>query len=315
MAQDRTLVELVREKWCSYTSEVKNQDHVSCISLMLNAQKKYLDSLKADAPKILAFFVEQFGDSWDEHFLRAYVKAISESPILDFFPAQPLTMPIGSVAFFSSCYMDAPVTEEGEGIPELRMDIKTKEVCTKTTRTSCLLSPVTRGMRELFGRDCAKEVMGSFFGEVMREKLQGMLGILLHTSKKPVIYAPDGDKTLDYYVRHAGHLVHKTTRRGPSNRAVCNPIHTATVEDSTRRITFSDPDFPEDMILTYYSGPSILDQGAIWSPYQLVFHYEEVPEDDSADVMVPRLRAVWRDNLEIVNPGVIQSIEIKSGSV
>jgi hypothetical protein len=302
-------LKLMGEKWSSYVGETANSQ---AISLMLESQKKGLDDVTDD---VREFFEEHFGDSWDEHFLRAYVKALKESPILEFFPPQPMSGPVGAVAWLEmrSRSADLVPTEEGAQIPEIAMDVRLQSVAAKQRDFGNILSPV-KGLEIQLGADMRKQVMEVFVAEILHRKMQCLVGMILENNTSALTFDQQPGETLVDAVQHCSYVVHKRTMRGPSTRVVCNPKLEAKVKYHSRWITWTDAAFDDTGVATWYCGPSLLDQPIIWAPYRICFTKSEVEQADVGGEnaeMVPVVRAGFRDATHVASPHMIQTLAIK----
>ena len=307
--EHKKLIDLLQEKWFSYVGET---EHSQPISLMLEEQKKHLDHLVTDDPKTVAFFSEHFGTSWDEHLLRGYAKALKEHALLDFFPPQPLVAPTGSVAYFEmvSNNMDQPVEEGKPFCPEIKMNLRVKAVTARTQAFGNVLSPMDDDV--VLTEDMRRTTMEAFFEAIIHRKMQELVGMLLHNNTSALTFDQQEGETLHDAITQCAYRVHKRTMRGPSNRVVCNPKLIARVTNPQRWHEWTDPEFDDTGVLTWYSGPSLMDQPLIWAPYLIKFHTVEVErKHEDKTNMITVVKAGWRDATFVANAAMIQSIAIK----
>jgi hypothetical protein len=209
------VLKLATEKWSSY---VGDNHRSQAISLMLEAQQKEFVRIRENTPEIAEFFTEHFGASWDEHFLRAYAKALRDHPLLDFFPPQPMCGPIGSVGYFEmrSTPADLIPTEEGAAIPEIHMDVRLESVTARGAAYGNILAPI-KGT-EALTEDSKQKVMETFCWELVQKKMQTLVGTILHNNTSALTFDQQPGETLRDAIQQAGYRVHKRTMRGPSNR-------------------------------------------------------------------------------------------------
>lgn len=315
MSTSSELTEMLQRKWSTY---IKGTENSPAISHMLEAQDKELRRLREETvgpgKDAVDFFVKHFGDSWDEHILRAYSKALCESQLLDLFPPQPMTGPIGTVAWLqpSLSMPEDPVTEESSAIPEIRLDLKTDSVTGKVQNFGNILCPVA-DLTSILPESQQRMVMETYFAEIVHRKIQTLVGQLKHHAGTQLEFTPAPGETLHDAVIHLSYTVHKYSQRGPANRVACNPVSQRKIVNNQRWDIFADATFPKDEVLGWYRGASLLDQPLIWAPYVLYFRYGEVERmgENEEPVQVPVMRAAWRDDTKMVAPQHVARLRIK----
>lgn len=329
MTDDR--IEGCLNKWHSYFSDAQYRDS-SCkqIALMLESQARYLDGHMADDAR--SFLRSALGEQWRETFLHAYVKTLFESKIVKQFTTQPLTGPIGCVAYLQAQTstdenaVDAlkrVVKEDDSHIPEIRFNIKTKEVVAKPNPLSAMFPSVEEmaDLRAFIGN--GDSFMETILSEVITTRQRSIVGVLRDAAKlNPVVSAPKASVTpkeaAKNAVRQATYVVHKNTMRGPANHVIggkCAIFAQESVGVERKAHVHHDPCYPDNELLAWYTGPSVLDGAVIWSPLCVVVSMDE--KDFQAEVdgeLVAEKRAFmrigFRDAVTVINPDAVVMIKI-----
>lgn len=261
--QTHALDELIK-KWVSFFSGSTSvfaklsNNKAKSIAIILNNQEKYLDELDG---KMKGSLEDCIGDSYKYKILYGIAQAASRSDIWDLISVQPMTNCVSKVFYFDR----ANLNYSGD-MPEVRIDIKSKDVRAITRRTGSHI----RFVENKYGRDSLQDYISAEFTKAFssfrREAISDLFCVVNHQSGPG--RAPIHIDNLLGAVMNASIEVHKSTMRGPANKIICHPKHSNVLSLLDDKFDiFSDWKFPEDKVLLYYSGPSILDQPYVYAPY------------------------------------------------
>ena len=273
------IIQAAINRWSSYIPDGPNgfeKQSAGQLSLLLTNQKRYFDKhLSVEARD---YFVNLVGPEWEEAFFHALVKVVLESKILKQVAVQPMTQPIGCIAYLTQARVVngnavdalAGVADEVQAeIPEIRMDLKTKEVCAKVNPMTAMFPSVEAmvDFRESFGHDTSAMVLETVLKEVVGSRQQHIIGAIRDVAKQSAISPSDDDgnnraERIRHAIRRATYTIHKRTMRGPANRVVASelsPYVRSTVVEQRLASLYDDPMFPADEILLWYDGPSLID--------------------------------------------------------
>jgi len=330
MTNDR--IAMCMEKWHSYFSDAHyNSPQSKQIALMLEAQAAYLDKQMPEDAR--SFLHSALGEQWRETFLHAYVKTLIGSKILTQFLTQPLHGPIGCVAYLEAGTsttenaVDAltrVVKEDDDFIPEIRFNLKTKEVTAKPHPLRAMF-PTKEEMSDLrifVGN--GDSIMETVLAEVISDRQRSIIGELRDVAKaNPVIASAvdsdDPEESAKNAVRRACYTVHKNTMRAPANHVIggkCAIIAQKSVGAERKAHVHHDPCYPNGELLAWYTGPSVLDGAVVWAPLWVTVAMDEkkVPVEQEGGEIVeearPFMKIGFRDAVVVVNPDAVVMVKI-----
>jgi hypothetical protein len=271
------------------------------LSVILTTMDRPMETLKQTPAQILNNNQTNYFNSIDENEKESKDRAAQLFGIWDtllgnmIFPKlvslQPVTHPISKIFFYK--YLSSRTVD---GVLEVVMNIESQDITVRTSSAHITKSPIE--LAKLLDRD----LLSNLYYQVKE------------VAKKVVEYDPDIDITSN--LSKCSQKIHKTTMRAPANWLIGNtktwikfglvsPDHPV-IEDEIvenwgykgKWKVFSDTAFPENEILLGYHGNSMLDAGAIWTP----FHVES-PADNYMRL---------RDNLIFINDNFFQLLKLPS---
>ena len=333
-------IQIAINKWSSYIPDGPNgfeKQTAGQLALLLNNQKRYFDEhLSTDAR---TYFNDMLGEQWEEAFFHALVKMVLASDILKQVAVQPMTQPIGAVAYLTQGRVVngnavdalAGVADEKQAeIPEIRMDLKTKEVAAKTNPMSAMFPPAEEmaDFRTAFGIDTAKGTLEAVLKEVVDSRQRHIIGEIRNVAKHSAVSPCDEDgpnraDRIRNAIRRATYTVHKRTMRGPANRVVAggdlSPFVMSSVVEQRVALLHTDPMFPNDEILLWYNGASLIDSVAIWAPFYVAISVDEqevMVDQDGEKVAEKRqkIRIGFRDAVVVVNENAAALVKVPAKS-
>jgi hypothetical protein len=322
---------LCLEKWQPYlTDTVYQGPNAKQFATLLESQAQYLDNHMPDDAR--SFFRSAFGGQWRETFLHSYVKVLNASKILTQFATQPMHGPIGCATYLSAALtveenaVDAltrVVKEDDSHIPEISLRVKTKEIAAKGHPMSAMFPPVEElaDIRNFLGG--GDGLMDTVLEEVVTARQRAIIGVLREAGKKTVISVdPEGgnmEERAKNTVRHACNEVYRRTMRGPANHVVGGNaaiVAQKSVGRERKAHVHHDPCYPNDELLAWYTGLSMIDGCVVWSPLCVVVTLDEkeVPvEQENGEIEARKrtfLRIGFRDAITLVDPDAVVMVKL-----
>jgi hypothetical protein len=304
-------LQALRDKWGFKDDSLRS----SFSAIVMDNQIKHFQRLSEDVKDKTKL---------NEDFIRNLVEAMRAQlrthPLVDLCSMQPMTGPIGLVHWYRRSQTDLDVTG---GVPEIRLDIKSQEICAHSRRLKAFFNNASsEGLEEMWNSPATiNMVVEEALTEVARELLGTMLNSCEDEQHRRVDVVPaEGD--LLKQLQLTANNVHRETQRAPANRVVGNeqmlselgvdvPISNGQVQDlgvwNDRYHIYFDPLFPADKLMAWYQGPSTLDTGLIFSPY-IMFMLTPVSIDPPKDMCVD-MAIRMRHKITMVNPAYFRLIE------
>ena len=234
---------------------------------------------------------EVLGPDYKKKILKGIANAAFKSDIWDVIPSQPMTQPVGLVFYMKRTpEIPFPVPENVTVTTDQTISIDSIAVAAVPRR--CRDGAIKQGSEQL--------LIDRAFAQVFSELKQGFLGdFLIAAGNKVEIEELD-----PYEVIKTSALI-----RNPANRILCHPKHQDTLNlMSDRFIVHTDYQLPEDKLIMWCSGASILDQPYFYMPY--VFGFESITDPNGK--MQKMLKITHRHGKRLVNQNAIIEVTIAS---
>lgn len=271
----KDLAKLV-EKWSLVVPfPALSENKAKAIAIILENQEKHLNDLHENTGGALENCI---GDDFRAKIFHGIAQAAFRSDIWDLVSVQPMMNCVSKLFYFERAMSNADPS-----MPEVRINIRSKDANAITRRHKCSFCHV----ENKYGRDSMQDHVDTVFVKLFNELRQEILNDLLTAAKNtgPEVSA----KHLLGAVMNASIEVHKSTMRGPANKIICHPKHRNVLSllDDRFKI-YSDWQFPENKVLLFYSGASILDQPYVFAPYRFGFWPMSIDNVDAPISIVSR---------------------------
>jgi hypothetical protein len=315
---DHTSIQAARDKWRLNGEDMwwiipKGQEEdlnfrAAILGLLLENQEKWFDEMEEQG-EIPENIVELFGANWRHDVYTSMLRAWRTTPLVNICSIQPFTGPLGKVA-----YLHLRGASTVDGIPEIQLDIKLKEIQAEPRKSKVRFTSPT-----VLDRMVANTtLMDMAFEELLIEVTREVLGTMLNAAPVDEI-EPDAD-VLDA-LRSASTDIFRSSQRAPANNiiggqeiltklGIKTPISKGGVEALGFALegkwnVYFDPLFPKGKLMAWHQGPSLLDTGIIYSPYR----FEFTRMDESCTIYAGRTR----QKIAMVQPDYVRVIEISGG--
>lgn len=330
-----SLTAIAGDRYGKYVGGAADNDQFRIATLLCFSQAQWFTTMSEET---IAGLGDILGKGWCEDVLHA-IGAIAQHPLLEVVSTQPMTQPIGSVAYmrpkFGGSAIDqlnwvTSADEDWPGIPEIRMDIKTETVQSKLSATTAWL-PELGTLRTLYGETTPRATVRLVFNEVYWDTFRTVLGKAMDAGLKVNIEDEVEDllKRGGLKYRHAQrdvleetidkqmHTMHKLSMRGPANRIVCAPYWARFCRQWSQQAKIVVDDcFPTTKILLLRKGASVLDGPLFYAPHCYTMSPdvlrnspEEVAKDPTKPLILKRAAVRRRDEMFVAAPEQIITIE------
>jgi hypothetical protein len=282
----------LREKW--KLTEEPNKRRASITAYMLDNQDRHFKRL-----------VEETGIVNTGEFLTdlsAALKSQMRTHVLpDLCSIQPMTGPLGTIAYYRPRLKSYGVPGGAERVPEIHIEIATAQIQAESR------------MAKAF-RQADSDLMVIMVEELLTEIAREVLGTYLNAVTETSTTILEEEDDLKEKLLQASNSIHRRTQRAPANKIIASaevltklgvdaPISNGQIQEICKLdgkwTVYMDPLFPKGHLMAWYQGDNELDTGIIYSPYLM---FETTPNFVSPEDQTLRRALRVRQKITLVRP-------------